>query len=63
MTDKSEAYLNGWHAHKNGEVSGLNPYLEGIQEYSNNQWISGWCARFEAIKHEKSLELDLETGF
>lgn len=61
--NKSEAYLNGWHAHKAGLVSGDNPYDEAKQFYSDNQWVSGWCARFDAIKHGYSLSLDLETGF
>jgi len=62
---KSEAYLNGWHAHKDGieNTANDNPYLEATQQYSNNQWLSGWCGRFEAIKHDKSLELDMKTGF
>ncbi len=61
--NKSEAYLNGWHSHEKGLVSSDNPYSEEKQSYSHMQWISGWCGRFEAIKHSKDLSLDLETGF
>lgn len=59
----SEAYLNGWHAHGNGIETEANPYNENYQQYSHNQWLSGWCSRFDAIKHGKDLSLDDETGF
>lgn len=59
----TEAYLNGWHCHEKGLVSGNNPYNESFQFYSYNQWLSGWCGRFEAIKRGKDLSLDIETGF
>lgn len=59
----SEAYLNGWHAHKKYELQSLNPYNEALQFYSHNQWLSGWCARFSAVKHSQDLEHDENMGF
>lgn len=58
--NKSEAYLNGWLAHKNGveNTADDNPYLETLQHYSNNQWLSGWCDRFSAVKHGLDMSLD-----
>jgi hypothetical protein len=58
--DHSEAYLNGWLAHKNNEEQDFNPYREGAQQYSYNQWLSGWCDRFRAVKHGYDLTLDEE---
>ncbi len=56
--EKSEAYLNGWHAHRLGNRIGVNPYHITTQYLSNARWISGWCARFSACKHDQSLGLD-----
>lgn len=58
--DKTEAYLNGWSAHKGDQSQDLNPYHEGTQNYSHSQWLSGWCDRFSACKHGLSLSLDEE---
>ena len=51
-------YMDGWHAHKDGCVSAENPYNERTQNFSYGRWLSGWCGRFEAVKYERSLELD-----
>lgn len=56
----SDAYRNGWRAHFNGIVSGENPYNEYTQTCSHSRWLSGWCDRFDAIKHDKDLSLDDE---
>jgi hypothetical protein len=61
MSDtRSDAWLDGWHAHRNGVTNNDddNPYNERRQHYSYTQWIAGWCARFSALKHGHSLELD-----
>lgn len=57
-----EAFLNGWQAHRIGVGSDCNPYHEKTQGWSHNQWIMGWCARFDAIKHGGSRALDQEDG-
>lgn len=54
----SEAYLNGWFAHKKNTPNFTNPYLEHQQYYSHMQWLSGWCDRFSAVKHGQDLSLD-----
>jgi len=54
---KSAPYLDGWLAQKDGYNSG-NPYDETKQPYSYGQWISGWCDRFTAVKHNLDLSLD-----
>ena len=51
-------YVNGWHAHKNGCVSGENPYNERTQNFSYGRWLSGWCDRVAAVKCGRSFELD-----
>lgn len=56
--DKSTEYMDGWHAHKDGCVSGENPYNERLQPFSYRRWLAGWCGRFDAVKHRNSLELD-----
>jgi hypothetical protein len=56
--EKTTEYMDGWAAHKNDCVSGENPYDERKQSYSFGRWLSGWCGRFDAVKHGKSLELD-----
>lgn len=55
---KPESYINGWFAHKGERSQEENPYKEKVQEYSHNQWISGWCDRFSAVKHGLDLSLD-----
>lgn len=54
----SSAYVDGWLAHKNMIEQSKNPYDEKTQTRSNSEWLNGWCARFDAIKHNKSLDLD-----
>ncbi len=58
--DKPSEYMDGWHANKNGHVSGDNPYNEDLQPFSYRRWLSGYCGRFDAVKHGHSLELDNE---
>jgi len=55
---KSTEYMDGWAAHQNRRVSGENPYNEWTQARSYTRWLSGWCGRFEAVKHGKPLDLD-----
>lgn len=47
--NKSEAFLNGWLAHRNDYV-GSSPYHETLQEYSHKQWHSGWRARQDFVE-------------
>jgi hypothetical protein len=54
---KSAPYLDGWLAHKGG-LNQHCPYREDVQPYSYGQWVSGWCDRFSAVKHETDLSLD-----
>lgn len=56
--DNSTAYIDGWLAHKNGCDINVNPYNEVSQEKSHSDWVCGWCARFNAIKHELDMTLD-----
>lgn len=52
-------YLDGWDAHRNGiQDPDSNPYHEKLQPRSHLAWLSGWCARFDAIKHGLPLEYD-----
>ena len=37
-----QATLRGWFAEDRGQASGMNPYLEGTQEYA--AWRAGWRA-------------------
>jgi hypothetical protein len=60
---KHESYLNGWLAHKYGIEQSPNPYSESQQPYSYRQWLSGWCDRFSAVKHDLDLFLDSDEGF
>ncbi len=57
---KPEPYINGWFSHKNDIANNddENPYFEKSQKYSHMQWLSGWCARFSAVKHGLDLSLD-----
>jgi hypothetical protein len=52
MADKTDAWIDGWLAHKNSENNSDedNPYDEYKQARSYAQWVSGWCARHSAIK-------------
>lgn len=56
--DKPEAYLNGWLAHKNNGKMESNPYHEWLQAFSHTQWVSGFSARFSAVKYGHDLDLD-----
>lgn len=57
----STAYLDGWLAHKSGNVAvEENPYHEDKQSRSHSEWMSGWGARFNACKHGGDLSLDEE---
>lgn len=58
MADITTEYMDGWCAHKEGCISGSNPYDDLTQAFSCRRWLSGWCARFEAIKHGSPLDLD-----
>ncbi len=48
--DRHTAWRDGWHAHKNNVEQDANPYDEKAQQRSNWLWLSGWCARFQALK-------------
>ena len=60
----SSAYLDGWFTHKSGlthpKLEGMpdNPYDPDWQPYFNQQWMSGWCDRFSAVKHGGDLVHD-----
>lgn len=53
--DATPAFRDGWHAHKLGVDIDDNPYDEQKQAYSNHEWMSGWCARFGAVKHDQMV--------
>lgn len=55
---QSEAFLNGWHAHRGDIGVDANPYNEYSQSVSHTKWTSGWCGRFSAVKHDLPLEYD-----
>lgn len=55
-----DAYVDGWHAHRLDLSVDDNPYHVRLQFTSHNRWVSGWCKRFEAVKHGQPLELDDE---
>ncbi len=52
------AYRDGWFAHKARVNGASNPYKEAEQPQSHSLWTSGWTARFSAIKHGRSMEMD-----
>jgi hypothetical protein len=56
--DKTEAFLDGWLAHKADVDGDDNPFDEKRQPRSHHQWTSGWCARFSACKHDHDLTYD-----
>lgn len=60
----SDAWLNGWHAHKDKIKTSENPYNERTQQASYSQWESGWCQRFSRHKHDKEdpEEFDFNYG-
>lgn len=57
---KSDAYMDGWHAQRLGAKRNFNPYNMEKQYCSWGQWDNGWGARYDAVKHGLSLELDEE---
>ena len=64
MIDYTEAYMNGWHAHKRDKKSNFNPYNEDLCFYSNNQWNAGYCARRDAVKYGRvTLDMDENQGW
>jgi ribosome modulation factor len=60
MSQHSNAWLDGWHAHRQGVSTDDNPYDELITARSYHQWVAGWCARFSAIKRGQDTSLDEE---
>lgn len=54
----SEAYLDGWLAHRGDVDVDANPYDVRLQPRSHAQWLSGWSARFAAVKHGLDLPHD-----
>jgi allantoicase len=58
MDSSTSAYRDGWFAHKNDCRTESNPYSETLQFSSHSEWLSGWCARFAAVKHGKDMSLD-----
>lgn len=56
--ENSESYRNGGHAHRLGADNdeATNPYNETTQAYSHSQWLSGWCRRYGAIKHNEPTD-------
>lgn len=57
----SAAHKDGWQAHSFGKQTNDNPYDKFIQAYSHAEWESGWCARFDALKHGTALIEELEN--
>lgn len=51
--DASPPFRDGWWAHKEGVDIDKNPYKRRRQSWSHGQWQSGWCRRFEAVKHDQ----------
>jgi hypothetical protein len=63
MSDFSvtEAFLNGWHSHKNGVDLSQNPhagYSATRELYSLQQWALGHCSRCEPVKLGGDLTYD-----
>jgi hypothetical protein len=60
VAGKSDAYIDGWLAHKFGENNSdeNNPYDQHKQAMSHQQWLSGWCDRFGRCKHDGELTYD-----
>lgn len=60
----TDAYLDGWLTHKSGVVHPTlggtpdNPFNPDTQPYSNQQWMSGYCDRYAAVKHDGDLSHD-----
>lgn len=61
--DQTPAYRDGWLAHKKGVDQGRNPFDEDTQEVSHGLWLSGWCARFNELKHGDDPALVEQTDF
>lgn len=51
-------YMDGWFAQRDDLSVDKNPYDKRLQSKSFSLWESGWCARFNAIKHGLDLALD-----
>jgi len=59
MLIRSAPFLDGWHSHRlHGSPMPENPYSEDKQPFSHHQYIAGWCARLDAIKHDLPLTFD-----
>ena len=54
----SDAYKDGWYAHLLRVDIEKNPFDYRYQPYSQAEWRRGWCARFDAVKHDLDLSLD-----
>lgn len=60
----TNAYLDGWFTHKSEmehpRLGGMpdNPFNPQTQPRSNQQWTSGWCDRYAAVKRGGFLEHD-----
>ena len=55
---KNNSFIDGWMAHENGVTLEENPYDERLSSRSNEEWSSGWVARFSAIKHDLSMDVE-----
>ncbi len=55
---RSQAYMDGWHAHSGNLKPSDNPYSLIGQRFSHNQWEKGYFDRQDAIKHDLSTDLD-----
>jgi hypothetical protein len=55
-TGKTDAYIDGWSAHRSGVSVDDNPYNEETQSYSHKQWTAGWCERHGQAKHDLLVE-------
>lgn len=51
MSDKSDAWLDGWLAHRDHLGSNANPYDPVYAARSHAQWSAGWGDRFNRAKH------------
>jgi hypothetical protein len=59
---ESDAFKNGWFAHKNNISEETNPHDEKLEEYSYYQFTSGWCARHQWLKHGQSKKPDIDES-
>lgn len=56
--EDSAQFQDGWFAHKASVPVDDNPFSERSQPKSYDLWQSGWCERFNAVKHDGDLSLD-----